>query len=185
MAAKRDVVKRQAGLKPGTWSFVWVGNLNATITEAMLRSAFRACGTIARVQLRGMNEHHYASIEFLEQSSPKRAVDTLHGKMLGSVKMVVCYSVADLPETQESIRRHLLKGKGGKVSRISTYLKAIKGLTVERTLVASELLGDGNDESARQVQAGPSGQALTRTSGIPPPNSKHLLMGISFPKTLM
>ncbi|OCH94240.1 hypothetical protein OBBRIDRAFT_823551 [Obba rivulosa] len=187
MAAKRDKVKRQAGLKPGLWSFIFVGNLDPSITEPMIRKAFKSCGTIARIQLR-MGAGHYASVEFYEQGAPKKAVDTLDGTMLGGVKMVVCYSAADLPEVKATLRHHKAKMQGKTPMAVTKpqpkptlgkYVQAIKRLIVDRTVVASEMLDLGHDanESTSDLQAGPS--------RIPAPKSKHRLLGVSFPKTLI
>ncbi|EMD41029.1 hypothetical protein CERSUDRAFT_111602 [Gelatoporia subvermispora B] len=187
MAAKRGKVKRRSGLKPGLWSFVFVGGLIPSITEPMIRDIFRGCGTIARVQMR-MGAGYYASVEFYEQSAPKKAVDQLNGAKLGDLTIVVCYSAADLPEVQKTRIAYEQRQRGTAPrpvpkSTVEVLVDYTKKVTVNRTIVASEMLDLNVSESTRQPEAGPSGEGLTPR--VRPPQSKHRLMGISFPKTLI
>ncbi|PFH51459.1 hypothetical protein AMATHDRAFT_40218 [Amanita thiersii Skay4041] len=118
--AKDAFKKRQLCLLSNRLSFVYVGNLDSSISEKRLEEYFALCGKVTRVQVRcsrgqavniGVPVPHdvrtrrdsqYASIEFKDHKAVVRALG-LDGTMLDGCKLVVSLSVAKLPEAQDIV----------------------------------------------------------------------------------
>ncbi|KAI0921492.1 hypothetical protein AcV5_000932 [Taiwanofungus camphoratus] len=199
MAYKKDQVRRIVKQQP--WSFVFVGNLDGSITPQMLEDTFKVFGTISRIQLRASMGagvtmkparrtpgRQYASVEFSDTSAARRAL-AFNGQILNGVKLVVCLSAADLPETRDIVREHMAR----RMSRPGNVWKerfgALKRLTVDRT---QPNLAEDLPEHAGPSNADPSGSSRRsgRRSGLRFSNvarqpTRHSAMGVSFATTLM
>ncbi|KXN83685.1 hypothetical protein AN958_00826 [Leucoagaricus sp. SymC.cos] len=124
LAAKKEQRRGDTRFKTDRkrqYSFVYAGNLKATITEDQLRARFSACGPIIRIVIRcssgqpqmtfgegkpramvGPRDRKYASIEFRDSMGYLRALQ-LNGQLLDGVEMIVCTSAADLPEAKQTV----------------------------------------------------------------------------------
>jgi len=69
---------------------LFVGNLEATATEADIRTAFEPYGTIASVELKPQENDAYCFITFEDDSSIPGAMDAMNGKKIGSKEIVIC-----------------------------------------------------------------------------------------------
>lgn len=106
------------------FSFVYVGNLVSTITTTVLENFFKGCGQIKRTIIRcsrgqavtaglavpkevlGPRDRQYASIEFMDAQSARKAL-ARHGMVLGGCQLVVSVSAADLPEVQDIVQNRV------------------------------------------------------------------------------
>jgi len=102
------------------YSFVYVGNIDPTITERQLQEFFSACGKVCRIQLRcsrgqaitigvavpeGIRtnrDRQYASIEFEDYRGARNAL-RLNGEVLDGCELVVSITPTDLPEVQDIV----------------------------------------------------------------------------------
>jgi len=120
---KKEEIQRR---KPNVcdFNFVYVGNLESRITTSRLESFFGDCGQIKRTIIRcsrgqaviaglalpkevqGPRDRQYASIEFLNSQSARKAL-ACHGMVLDGCELVVSVSAADLPEVQDIVQNHV------------------------------------------------------------------------------
>ncbi|CCM03405.1 uncharacterized protein FIBRA_05536 [Fibroporia radiculosa] len=178
------------------WSFVFVGNLNRNIDEKILFQAFMRFGHVTRVQIRtssgtpfagagpvaaNSNDRQYASVEFSDASAARRALK-MNGHRLFGIKLAVCLSAADLPETQEIVNAHMAKKVPAPKMDVQAAFNAIKRVTIDRTQYINAEAGPS--------RAGPSTQhqdvtAPARPRGLQPLARTHAFAAMSFPKTVM
>jgi len=103
------------------FNFVYVGNLQSTITTSLLENFFKFCGQIKRTIIRcsrgqailsglavprevlGPRDRQYASIEFIDPQSARKALEC-NGMVLDGCQLVVSASPTDLPECQEIVQ---------------------------------------------------------------------------------
>ncbi|KAL0577712.1 hypothetical protein V5O48_004261 [Marasmius crinis-equi] len=92
--------------------FVWVGNLDPTVTEAQLEKLFSTCGRVHRVCLRRTGAWtakphaatQYACVEFRTSTGKVKALK-LHGYMMDTKRrLVVCVHPTGLPEFDQTVQ---------------------------------------------------------------------------------
>ncbi|KAF8897478.1 hypothetical protein BD779DRAFT_1667452 [Infundibulicybe gibba] len=169
VAPKQDAV--QMALE---YSFVYVGNIDPSISQAQLETLFGQCGTITRIQrrcsrgqavtfgvavpaeVRTSRDRQYATVEFLEPKAAWKALK-LDGYVMDGYKLVVSVSPADLPEVQDIV---------------TARLKSLRERETRKNPFAAR------PGPSRPVQ-------LEKTEpiiGSTPPPDRHRLFGISFAK---
>ncbi|KAI0370222.1 hypothetical protein BV20DRAFT_1035984 [Pilatotrama ljubarskyi] len=206
-AKKKAEMKAAARAPQAEWSFVYVGNLSSSTTDEQLRALFQPCGAIRRIQIRasggvcvptanlpsrgffgfgGVDEGiHYATVEYLTPASARQALE-LTGTELDGRRILVSFSVGDLPETSDIIKSHIRKKDPHLEKRALWKAKfgQLKRLTIERT----EVVSDGE-----QPLSGPAKlieDVATRLGLYVPAahqnGARHpLAQQITFPKTLV
>ncbi|KAL0070823.1 Embryonic polyadenylate-binding protein 2-A [Marasmius tenuissimus] len=104
VAAKRE--------RHNSLPYVWVGNLDLTITEAKMEELFATCGKIHRVSLRRAGAWtakpheatQYACVEFRTYTGKANALK-LHGYMHDSKRrLIVCIHPTGLPEFEQTVQ---------------------------------------------------------------------------------
>jgi len=106
------------------YSFVYVGNIDPTITGRRLQDFFSTCGKVCRVQLRcsrgqaitigvavpedirTKRDRQYASIEFEDYRGARNAL-RLNGEVLDGCELVVSITPTDLPEVQDIVNTRI------------------------------------------------------------------------------
>ncbi|KAI0771917.1 hypothetical protein BD413DRAFT_547012 [Trametes elegans] len=164
MAMKKAAVKPIAQNASPQWSFVYVGNLSSSVTDEQLQTLFKACGTIRRIVIRASGGMcvptanmkrgflgfggvepgvHYATVEYMVPASARRAIE-LSGTELDGRKILVSFSIVDLPETTNIIQAHITRKDPQAEKRDLWKAKfgQLKRLTIERT----EYVPDPNAE---------------------------------------
>ncbi|KAF9462583.1 hypothetical protein BDZ94DRAFT_1309482 [Collybia nuda] len=121
-AKKREKAKIHVKktITENVYSFVYVGNLESSITREMLYSTFSTCGTILRIQIRcsrgqaittgvpvpegvrTLRDRQYATIEFKDAKASTNAL-RFNGTVLEGCRIMVTVSAAELPEVQDII----------------------------------------------------------------------------------
>ncbi|CDO74014.1 hypothetical protein BN946_scf185043.g63 [Trametes cinnabarina] len=157
---KLRMAKKKAEIKvhrppQAQWSFVFVGNVNSSVTEAQLEALFQQCGTVRRILIRASSGIcvpttnlkrgflgfggvqpgvHYATVEYWTPAEARRALE-LNGTVLEGRSLVVSLSAIDLPEMREVITSHIVKKDPHQQKRSLWQAKfgQLKRLTIERT----------------------------------------------------
>ncbi|PPQ71781.1 hypothetical protein CVT26_007615 [Gymnopilus dilepis] len=100
-------------------TYVYVGNLECTITQKRLKEFFQDCGKVTRItircsrgqgcvavaipeQARTERDRLYATVEFSDSKATRNAL-AYNGKVLDGCKVIVSASVLDLPECEQVI----------------------------------------------------------------------------------
>jgi len=104
--------------KKPEYSFIFVGNLEPTVTEKKLAKIFQHCGNILRIQIRCSGgraitkgqaikaeirthrDRQHASIEFSTAGARRRAL-RLDGTIVHGTPIIVSLSTIDLPEVRD------------------------------------------------------------------------------------
>ncbi|KAG9219531.1 hypothetical protein CCMSSC00406_0009770 [Pleurotus cornucopiae] len=198
MAARRSKKKGAADKRLTVagviWDFVYVGNINPAATYDQLRQLFEPCGTVTRIQLRcsrgqavtigravkpdlrNSRNRQYATVEFARSSSARKALK-LDGTSLNGCKLVVTVSPADLPEVQEILdarQAELAKRKksGGDANTVKNPARSKRSLHQPTELVI------GSTAGSHRLDRTPSPSPM-------PKKDRHVMLGFSFPKTVL
>jgi len=148
-------------------TYVYVGNVQPTVTESVLEKLFFKCGKISRIQIRcsqgravtigqpipncSSMDRQYATVEFDCTRAVTKALK-LNGIVLHGEKLKVCVDPTHLPEVKAIVRKQLQEVRQ---RHRPLNLKSLHEEPTERDL-------------------GPSTTF-----------ARNVIMGISFPKTLM
>ncbi|KAF8076321.1 hypothetical protein FPV67DRAFT_1471300 [Lyophyllum atratum] len=156
-----------------TLPFVYVGNLQSSITEERLRAMFAPCGSICRIGIRcsrgqavtigvpvpasllTSRDRQYASIEFHNLEAAKLAL-RLNGARVDGLEIVVTSTPANLPEVQDIVRTRIKQKKGNLKKGLLNQFKLKLGFNPIRVEPTEEF----------------------------PPQDRHRALGISFAKCL-
>ncbi|KAL4263715.1 RRM domain-containing protein [Pleurotus pulmonarius] len=184
---KKGAVDKKLTVSGVVWDFVYVGNINPAATYDQLKQLFEPCGTVTRIQLRcsrgqavtigravkpelrNSRNRQYATIEFARSSSARKALK-LDGTTLNGCKLVVTVSPADLPEVQEILdarQAELAKRKktGNDANTAKNPARSKRSLhqPTELDIAGSDRL----------------------TPSPMPKKDRHVMLGFSFPKTVL
>ncbi|KAJ2931687.1 hypothetical protein H1R20_g5423, partial [Candolleomyces eurysporus] len=180
---RADIAKHGPSFHP----FIYVGNLQANITEKRLHGIFRKFGTVTRIEIRrsggqavtvgvaipeevkGSKDRFYATIEFSERSSAKSAL-RLNGKQLDDAALVVSLSPVDLPEMRDIVKSRVSKMDSSRTRVQPRTMPGAfdTGLFSEPTFVEST-----PPKTAKTPVATAAGE------------DRHRIMGYSFPATVI
>ncbi|KZT12943.1 uncharacterized protein LAESUDRAFT_808443 [Laetiporus sulphureus 93-53] len=208
----REVPKHQ-WLRRHEWSYIFVGNLNSSVSEEMLKTVFEPYGEVYRIQIRASAgvpsavplpnvssaaDQQYASVEFRDITAARRAL-CANGQIIPGtkVKMTVSLSIDDLPETQKILEERIASKApprdifGLGVSKtVGKVVGTVKRLTVERTAVVD--LGVPPPETSEHppVTTGPGRPLPGPSKDIEAPRTSELTRQkawdvISFARTIM
>ncbi|RXW25231.1 hypothetical protein EST38_g577 [Candolleomyces aberdarensis] len=181
---RADIAKHGPSFHP----FIYVGNLQANITEQRLHGIFRKFGTVTRIEIRrsggqavtvgvaipeevkGSKDRFYATIEFSERSSAKSAL-RLDGKQLDDAVLVVSLSPVDLPEMRDIVKNRYNKmdSRRTRVQPRSMPGAFDNGLFSEPTFVEST----------------PPPKTAKTPAATAAVEDRHRIMGYSFPATVI
>jgi len=181
--AAKDAAKRShrretiSKVKRWDYTFVYVGNIDPSISERRLHEYFSKCGKVYRIQLRcsrgqainigvpvpknvrTSRDRQYATIEFKDYRGARNALH-LNGKELDGCELVVTISPTDLPEVQDIVDM-----------RISEIKKR-----TSKTNVSDEL----PRASARPLEKRPTEEVIDVAQTCRA--DRHRIFGISFAK---
>ncbi|KAI0650071.1 hypothetical protein C8Q79DRAFT_364872 [Trametes meyenii] len=173
MAMKKAEVKTIVKPSSAQWSFVYVGNLCSSVTEEQLKTLFKACGTIKRLQIRASGGVsvptanmeatffglcpppagvHYATVEYMTPAAARLALG-LDGTVLNGRKILVSFSASQLPELSEVLQGRVARKKDPCPEKRAVWkakLNKLKRLTYQRT--EHVVAGDGESSGARAVK---------------------------------
>ncbi|EIW61854.1 uncharacterized protein TRAVEDRAFT_57037 [Trametes versicolor FP-101664 SS1] len=137
------------------WSFVYVGNLSSSVTDAQLAALFGPCGPIRRIQIRASGgicvptanlprpyfgfgkvdtAVHYATVEFESSDGSRKAME-LDRRVLEGRQIIVTFNIADLPETCDILKTFVATKDAHQEKRAAWKAKfgQLKRLTIQRT----------------------------------------------------
>ncbi|PCH41387.1 hypothetical protein WOLCODRAFT_163046 [Wolfiporia cocos MD-104 SS10] len=183
MARKQERVRSASdGKRTANYSFVFVGNLDRSISREVLEQHFRRCGQLYRVTIRtaggspdarvpahanGTADRLYASVEFRDAQAAARALK-FDGATIRERKIVVSLNAADLPE---------IKGVGDPPKKkpavnlhqpfdVKRAFVDLKRITVDKTHYnpATQQAGPSRPGPSR-AQAGPSSHFAPSPAG--------------------
>ncbi|KZP32867.1 hypothetical protein FIBSPDRAFT_1036496 [Athelia psychrophila] len=131
-------------------SFIYVGNLPPTTTEATLRQHFKSCGIIDSITIRCSagaalagkahafttpHDRQYATILFARSRSVTKALQ-LNGTRVQGYQLAVCLSPGELPDLEEIIgfRIRSIQERKGAPRRPQTGFRGLMPAPTERVI---------------------------------------------------
>ncbi|KAF8913843.1 hypothetical protein CPB84DRAFT_1757695 [Gymnopilus junonius] len=121
---KRQQAQDRAEARTAEMNYVFVGNIESSITQDRLRDFFLPCGQVTRVivrcsrgqaitagiavplAVRSERDRQYATVEFTDCESAGKALK-YHGRVLDGCQLLVTASPSNLPEVHEIVNSHL------------------------------------------------------------------------------
>ncbi|KAF8192538.1 hypothetical protein BJ912DRAFT_264548 [Pholiota molesta] len=150
------------------FTHVYIGNVEASITEQQLEDHFATCGSIRKTILRlsrgqaitvgvaipkarrTSRDLKYASMEFYSSKSALNALK-LHGSMLEGVKLVVCAAAGDLPEVAD-IARPRIQNIRLKEQLAARPAPRVRALRAPKPLVRNDTEADFSDPKNDRIR---------------------------------
>ncbi|KAJ8508409.1 hypothetical protein ONZ45_g9317 [Pleurotus djamor] len=155
MAKKKLSIKDEGvrkKIRKSAWSYVYVGNVDPSVTYEQMKNHFDKCGTIIRIQFRcsrgqavtigqaiepsqqTSRDRQYATIEFTRSAAVLSALQ-LNGSTLNGSKLVVTITPADLPEVEDILNfRKAELAKRGKLLGTATGAGAVIKRAVNKSV---------------------------------------------------